>query len=257
MKTSKILLIIFANFILFGSFGYNLDLASGDKFFAEPEDPAKWFENKGLKTDFKSIADVALNHKDWEFRTRAKEVLVDKYNDQSADIYLNMAENDPDDHNRKWAAFALAELKDKRAIGPLKRAASHPNSAMPTKEAVATYLLDLGDLSGIQYLLEGKDSLKDSDRYFSSNGMVAFFKYREKILEEYKVDIYEVFLEFGHDSHLPIRKNFLYYWPRQNVPKDLMEKFIEIAKSMMENDPDPYVKFSAELRVRYWESQNK
>lgn len=223
-----------------------------EHFLKKEKDHALWFEERGLSTDFESSADILLNHSNWEFRYQALKLMKQKYPGRSADIFLNLAENDPDEFMRDRASVALASMGDKRAIAPLKKLIAEVDS-LDHKMDLALSLSKVGDFSGLKYLLEAKDSPVNSDRYLSSLNMAILFKSREKIIEKHGVDLWvdllKAYLQFGKDSYAPVRRNFVSYWPRDGVPEGLQEKFVELAKLIAESDPNEQVRFFAKMRV--------
>lgn len=229
---------------------YHSCSASDGNFTVKNGESAQWFEEKDLQTDFESVVDILQNHSHWKFRSQAIKLLGAKYPKRSADIFLKVAEEDSDLLMRDRACLALVKLKDKRVIGPLKKLMTEVDS-LNHKIDLAFFLSTFGDLSGFKYFMEAKDSSIDSDRYLSSLRMVSLLDFRKRIIEEYKVDILEVYLQFGKDPYAPVRRNFALYWPAANrVPKDIQRKFTELAKLLAEKDPDEKVKLYAQPRAQ-------
>lgn len=218
------------------------------QFTIKQKDPAQWFEEKGIKKDFESVSDLALNHSDADFRYHALKLLKSNYAKQSTEIFLELAESDPDLSVRDLACLALFKLKDKRVI-PLYKNLIGDVASLSRKISIGMLLLHLGDLSGLKYVLEAKDSSYTSDRYLSSVYMPRFFEFREEIIEEQGLDLLEIYLQFGKDPYTPVRQNFVIYWPEKSVPEELQKKFIELASKIAESDPDKQVRIFAKMRV--------
>lgn len=209
-----------------------------------------WFQERGLGTDFDSLAKMAQNieGEDTEVHFNSILLLEQLYGQKASDVLLKIALKDSYFYTRQQAGLSLARLGDKRAIPSLKGVLKS-DDIIQGKILVAYHLSLLGDLTGFKYVLEASKSKKENEQYFSVIYMVEFFGYRKKIKDEYGVDVFAEYFNFAKDPSRKTRQTFLEKWPRDGVSEEMTKKFIQTIKPLAESDPDSMVKGLAQLKM--------
>ncbi len=252
---------VFLLTILFGSnYTYGFSPSTGPN--------PKWFEFRGLSTDYDSILDLAQNHSSSEVRFRAIDFAYYRFrqNPKTADTLFKIAASNSEYRLRVQAGTWLATLRDKRAISVLKDLMKKTDD-IKVQLDIAKFQIILEDFSGIKKLIQANKSQDPEVRIYSSKMAKYFFKNRKSILKQFQIDILEEFLGFAKDTESEIRMEFLVFWPGNypdtllwpegGVPERLQRKYYFAVEKIASNDSDLTIREKArrKLKLLQWEDK--
>jgi HEAT repeat protein len=182
----------------------------------------------------------------------AIQVLGLRKDKDSADLFAERMQNDPEAVIRRIAAVELARLGDRRgraALASLLESADNSGRLF-----LAAQMAEFGDPSGFRHVAEAVDSTNPQTKLLALSALVPFVPFQGQKTPSV-VDPVERLLAAARHSDPKIRMEALANFPLAVTKGAPLDVFRTATRQLAVSDPDPELRERARLTLVLWDGE--